>query len=116
MMDPERRKLLNYFFRVEEDNSRKKDRTEDSKNHIAQFNEEYLGAESLFEIDFGMPLRDFCCELQKLMDLITDRMKAIEKLLPTLLNGNIDILSSRTFLITLRGYVFKKSQLLENLD
>jgi hypothetical protein len=86
MTDPKRKGLLEYFFRIEQDNNNKISMMFEPNDLLENFKAEYLSAEHLFKSDTGMSLEVFCNQVATLLQLITDRLKAVEDQLDELPN------------------------------
>jgi hypothetical protein len=114
--DKELMKIFNYFVRTDIDNNLKKNESTLHNELIDNFKKEYLPFNDLFVKEIGVSVNEFCDLINKILNLITERIKEKQDSFPKLENGNVDIQDSRTFIGFSLCYLFDKSELYEQFE
>ncbi|MET2984846.1 hypothetical protein [Aureibaculum conchae] len=114
--DPKIKSIFNYFLRTEIDNGIKKSTNTHHNILIENFKKEYQPLNDLFEIELGVTVNEFCDLIDKLLLLVTNRLKLLEDELPKLENGNVNIQHPLTFVKFSNCYLFEKKSFFKNFD
>lgn len=108
--------FFDYFVRIDEDNQIKKSSKKNQQELLKNFKEEYSQFSDLFLKEIGVSVDDYCFLINKLLCKVTDCLKIKEKEFIKLENGNVNLSSFHSFLISFSCFLFPKSELFKEFD
>lgn len=114
--DKEIKRLFDYFLRIDEDNSNRKNSKKNLETLLKNFKNEYCPFSDLFEKEFGINVDEFCWLIEQLLQEITDAINLNQPNFTKLPNGNIDVNAEITFLLHIKCFLFDKKRILEKFD
>lgn len=112
----EDKKIINYFSRLEEDNSIRKKLKNSPEELFTKFKEEYEPVSEIFKQELGINPEEYCLLFNNILEIITSNIKRNEELFPKRNDGSLDVTNPRLCYYYYKGFIQEEDKFLKNFS